>query len=862
MSSFIVSKLERKKTKHSNPFINFGTLGTTRYMTKFSDEQMRNQMIELYGYNHINLKTMLNSTERDENKTKLERLLSIENVYPVVELKKIKIDDGVEQNNSSLMTTSHELYFQNMLKKAEESESLKKKNISCTPQDDSVLNHLLNLSKRTKELKVMKYQPVYEEESNRSSVKIEIEEDKSIVIIDDIFEGGEGGGIVKNFTFLRTSYMEPTNGRYVIPITGFFVLNDTEAANRKYKKIDLQEYDGENQEQYFKKFNTYYAIPTDMTIDDATDKILPTKSFSSYEEVLNASSVDLNDYKRNKENCSKNVISRNYCSNEKSKAERIKALGIIQEIDKSEDFKRVDYPIPDELNLGAPSLPDEFFLTNQNFTDKILNKTKTEFNKWESQMQKGCDAKNKKETNRRLLTVNNTIMKKFFERVHRVKYNTELKKLGTIKDHSSVINKDYAKEDLGRTFTNTTNEQKKKIQMAIDQFEHNDYKREDHFSYPIIKRLINEIGIQAFSGNHADALYNTFDQISRTIDKSRQIDDDKKKDNVRYIFAGLLIIYAFIDDKRFIVNDQTLKQFYKYDNLKLWNNEDKYGEPSSLLYVAKVLHVMEQNDGQNNESEEKVYDELKKMIQRYLLIINEQNLKNRVKEKLDSYKIKTSRDEINDLMLYEVNTINTKRSSQGFNELISLQVRKSETNSLFKKIKNDNLKYMSTTFVDDENVAEAYDQVLKENRIEPIPNISSTLLKKSIADVIQKKLKKKLNNDVNSKKFYETIDALLSESNNDVKFIEMNLHKDYYKQNEKSKNNKGQKEKELDFVKKIKKYTFKSETFLSMKISSSEKKYIKLYCILLQLSNLLDETDEAEFKTSYIDYISERLEFV
>ena len=230
---FIVSDPELEKTNYQNPFLN-----ATKYTTQFSEEQLRNEMIELNGLNHTNLKTMISAIEKEKNVTTLQKFLANSNVYPVVKLKQIRIDDKLDAAGS--LTINHKQYFEEVLKLREGPvDKLTDKHLSCAALHDTVKDELLKLSEKTqefvhgKEYTQLAYQLV-EEDFN-----IDIEEDMSVAIIDYSVRSSKSSKKEKKkkkkttiesldpprFKFLK---LQPEKNTQKIAITGFVVINAKE----------------------------------------------------------------------------------------------------------------------------------------------------------------------------------------------------------------------------------------------------------------------------------------------------------------------------------------------------------------------------------------------------------------------------------------------------------------------------------------------------------------------------------------------------------------------------------------------------------------------------------------------------------
>lgn len=822
--SFIVSNPRLEKTKVANPFSYHDA--ENLYTTKFSDEQLRNEMIELNGYNHVNLKNMLESVEARE--TTLGNFLSFDSVYPVVAWNMIKINDQVEEEEH-IATTSHKKYFKDSTKTSQNNKEIPKKNdMSCTRLDSKVSESIeRQLKKDTKELIMTgDYKSPYKLNEEIQVVNINIEKGESFVMFTD--HNDETDMIIKrNFRFLRM----PSNMKIPIAIRGFLVMNTNEAG--EYEEINLNNYNlgDDEKKKIFEISNTYFSITSDMSIEKVIKTILPQQYPVKFEDELDASSVDLNAYKSTKEECSN--ITTFSCGREATATKRSK-MGVVQEIEDSEKVSRNNAQVPDHANSGAPSLPDDFFFTRDGKFDKQFKKVKSKFQVWEGKKGNESDETG---NNDEVTGLSNMAMKTYFKRAHKLKYNTELSGFD-VGENRSTVNEDYTAVYNLRPFVDTAIGQERKLSLAIEQF------RALRPSDPMkeqISAIIKSIGFQAARVITSDMYKTTFDQISKS-NKS-----DKMK---QYFCAATLIIFSQLEDKPFIVSKPELKSLYVHKGWPVFTNQKpKFEDSSSILYVSNVLHNLWKGPP-DAPDEQSIYDVLSKSVDMMLKVLNKnQNFNELFKRSAATRDSSSGRDDENDLHLYEGRPSGRRSPALHTSiKLSSLKMNSVPYTNIIELLKKAAAKGKKVGPKYIQNVNE-YKQVLQENDIE---DIDFDVSKEQLMNDILVKIEGEMTVEV--KNLTEAVQNLLKKPEEDVKFVEMNLHKDLYK----SKSS----DYAADMLTLIKKYQFKSETLLSMKTSSKFKKQLKLYCILVQLSKLLGEKKakgDVAFKKSYIEYISKAL---
>lgn len=828
--SFIVSNPRLEKTKLVNPFSYHDA--EHLYTTKFSDEQLRNEMIELNGYNHVNLKNMLEYVHDEARETTLGNFLSFDSVYPVVAWNMIKIDDQVEEEEQ-IATTSHKKYFKDSTKTPQNNNKQIPKviDMSCTRLDSKVSASITQqLEKDTKELIMTgDYKSPYELNEGMQVVNINIEKGESFVMFTD--DNNERDRIIKrDFRFLRM----PSNIK--IPITGFLVMNTNE--DGQYEEINLNNYNlGEDEKKkLFEISNTYFSITSDMSIEKVIKTIFPRQYPVKFEDELDASAVDLDAYKSTKEECSN--ITTFSCGREATATKRSE-MGVVKEIEDSEKVRRNNAQVPDQANSGAPSLPDDFFFTRDGKFDKQFKKVKSKFQAWE---EKKCNESDETGNNDEVTGLSNMAMKIYFKRAHKLKYNTELSGFD-VGENRSTVNEDYTAEYNLRSFVDTAIEQEQKVTKAIEQFR---ALRPSDPSEEKIIAIIKSVGFQA--SVNTQSMYATFDQISKANE------DDKRK---QYFSAATLIIYSQLEDKPFIVSKPELKSLYVHKSWPVFTNQEpkfKDDKCSSILYVSNVLHNL-----WKDSPEEIIYDNLRKSVAIMLKILKNNPDFALLFERFAATRDITSsgRDDENDLHLYEGRP--SGRRSPALHTSIKLSSLKinsvpyTETIELLKKAMANGKKEFGPKYIQNVNKRgeSEYKQVLRENDIEDIDLVDGISIQEQLINEILGKIEGAIGGgEIND--LTEAVKNLLDtprKPEEDVKFVEMNLHKDLYK----SKSS----DYATDMLTLIKKYQFKSETLLSMKTSSKFKKELKLYCILVQLSKLLsEEKANAAFKKSYIEYIS------
>lgn len=838
--SFIVSNPRLEKTKLENPF---SYHAEHLYTTKFSDEQLRNEMIELNGYSHVNLKNMLESIQNKARETTLGNFLSFESVYPVVAWNMIKIDDQVEEEEQ-IATTSHKKYFKDTTKTPQNKykEIPKQIDMSCTALDSKVSESIQQgLEKDTKELIMTgDYKSPYKLNEGIQVVNISIEKGESFVMfIDDERESV----IKRDFRFLRM----PSNIDIPIAITGFLVMNTNE--DGKYEEINLNNYNLEEDEKkkLFEISNTYFSITSDMSIEKVIKTILPRQSPVNFEDELDASSVDLDAYKSTKAECS-NITT--FSCGRGATATKRSEMGVVQEIEDSEKVRRNNAQVPDQANSGAPSLPDEFFFTRDGQFDDQFKKVKSKFQAWE---EKKCNESDEIGNNQEVTGLSNMSIKTYFKRDHKLKYNTELRGLD-VGENRSTVNEDYAAVYNLRPFVDTAREQEQKVSEAIAQFH---ALKTSGPRVPLsesekkISAIIKSIGFQALVRVRPESMYNTFNESS-------QFDDEKKQ----YFAAALFIIYSQLEDKPFIVSNPELKSLYVHKSWPVFTDQQPNFEDdkcSSILYVSNVLHIhnLWKDSSADKTPMEKIYKKLSKIV-KVLVEATKKDFPDLFKRFEATRDSTSGRDDANDLNLYEGRRSPVLHTSIKLSSLKIYSVSYTETVKLMKKAVANGKKEFGPKYIQNVNKRgeSEYKKVLRENDIkeEKEDRIDGI----SIGERLINKILGKIQDAMGEAEIVLLTEAVQN-LHEDVKFVEMNLHKDFMKdfmKDFKSSDNA------TSMLKLIKKYQFKSETLLSMKTSSKFKKELKLYCILVQLSKLLGEEKargDAAFKKSYIEYISNSL---
>lgn len=833
--SFIVSNPRLEKTKLENPFSYYAE---HMYTTKFSDEQLRNEMIELNGYSHVNLKNMLESVQNIARETTLGNFLSFESVYPVVAWNMIKIDDQVEEEEQ-INTTSHKKYFKDTTKTPQNTYKIIPKEIdmSCTKLDSKVSESIKQgLEKDTKELIMTgDYKSPYKLINLNKGIQvvnISIEKGESFVMFNDD-ERKRSLKIKKDFRFLRM----PSNIDIPIAITGFLVMNTNE--DGKYEEINLNNYNLEEDKKK-KKFeisNTYFSITSDMSIEKVIKTILPRQSPVNFEDELDASSVDLDAYKSTKAECSK--ITTFSCGRGAAATKRSET-GVVQEIEDSEKVRRNNVQVPDQANSGAPSLPDEFFFTRDGQFDDQFKKVKSKFQKWEK---KKCNESDETGNNQEVTGLSNMSMKTYFKRDHKLKYNTELRGLD-VAENRSAVNEDYAEVYSLRPFVDTARGQEQKVSEAIDQFKALNPSKP---SFPSelgekISAIIKSIGFQALVNPHN--MYKTFDVVVITSNF-----DDK---GIQYCAAALFIIYSQLEDKPFIVSKPELKSLYVHNSWPVFTDQrPNFKDDSSILYVSNVLYNLWEGTHEGTHMEN-IYENLIKSV-KGMLNLTKKDFPHLFKP-LEATRDSTSgRDDANDLNLYEGRRSPALHTSINLSSLKINSVSHTETIERLKKAVANGKKEFGPKYIQNVNKRgeSEYKRVLRENDIQE-DRIDGISIGEQLINEILGKIQSAMKGDEIGVLTEAVQKNLSKKPEEDVKFVEMNLHKDLYKSKSKDYT--------AEMLTLIKKYQFKSETLLSMKTSSKFKKELKLYCILVQLSKLLGEKEAKDaFKKSYIEYISKAL---
>ena len=889
---FIVSDPELEKTNYQNPFLN-----ATKYTTQFSEEQLRNEMIELNGLNHTNLKTMISAIEKEKNVTTLQKFLANSNVYPVVKLKQIRIDDKLDAAGS--LTINHKQYFEEVLKLREGPvDKLTDKHLSCAALHDTVKDELLKLSEKTKEFVHGKEYTQLAYQLVEEDFNIDIEEDMSVAIIDYSVRSSKSSKKEKKkkkkttiesldpprFKFLK---LQPEKNTQKIAITGFVVINAKEVdyytvidemvgggdhhKKNKCKSSGVQtitinkDYNEENEvrTKNFLKENTYYKL-SDISIEEAIEKILPVETISTSLAALNTTSFNINDYIDKDECSNKAVFDFGKAEIKTSKREK---KGIVQDIEAAGKVDRIYDLKQDNNSKAVPKLPRDFFNTKIKFNDVAI--LKDEFEKWE--IDKINELEQKQNTPTNTLSINTDMIKvvtSYFNKIHEIKYRSELKKEFKY-NNTTILNEYYSKEDPSRIFQNTTREQKQKINNAIDQFE--SFKNsEQTFEglkdelVKLIRLLIRSVGFQSLDLSNARTMYQLFVQSNNPRHKIGKLHERFLKKHTEYTsndrilgLAALYMMYSQLENKRFIVK-QGFDKFYDHRSWPLWEkNADN--DPSSILYIAHVIvdgPLGENMSLSSMKSVKKVYE----MIMFYVIFYlrYNDNLRQTVeKQKKDNMKdfdntiVNERHDDnassVNDLEFYENNSMRKIPKPATANKIFSSRTK----DALIAN--NSQLgphKYIKEVSSDEKSKGElefmsVLQKVLRENGLKhEVKERFKAIFSKHVDE-----LKVKLMERMERVKVKEYLDKIIDiEKSTDVIYSSKFVQKNFHNKDLVIKLNR-----DYDFIKKI---HFKTETLFASSISITDKMKVKLFCIVLQLLNLLDTNTFVEEKNKlYVEHL-------
>ena len=894
---FIVSDPELEKTNYQNPFFS-----GTKYTTQFSEEQTITEMIDLNGLNHVNLKTMISSVEKDNMKT-LQKFLANANVYPVVKkFVKIRIDDKLDGGGS---TISHKTYFRDVLKvQKDKSAKLTDNDLSCANLHKTVKDELKKLSENPKEFVHSKdyTQKVYEfGEVEEEDFAIDIEDDMSVAIIDYSVRSSESRKkgkkkkkkpTVESLDLPRLKFMklQPEKNTQKIAITGFVVINAKEVdyytvidemvgegdqhKKNKCKSSGVQtitinkDYNKENEvrSKNFLKENTYYKL-SDISIEEAIERILPLETISTSLAALNTTSFDMNDY-----------VDKNECSNsaifdfgkKDIKPSKRKTTGIVQDIETASTVDRIDDRKPDHANEVVPKLPQEFFNTKKKIKGDVISNLKDKFEGWENEIIKELERNQNRASN--TLSINKDIIKfvtNYFNKTHEIKYRSELK--DEMKDNTAILNEYYSIDDPSRIFQNVN--RKDQTKKTIAQFE--SFKNDEKFfsslnrtltqglaniTIEMIPILIESVGFPTLELSNARSMYSLFIQSNDPNDKkyeriySRR-DNLKKAPPVDRILAlaALYIIYSQLENKSFHVKPG-FEKFYEHQSWPLWEKKNtEFEDPSPILYVAHVfvdrLMALAPDEVQKYEipmlsikTVKKTYDTIELYVKIHLAMND--NIKSFLADKrkeLEKTIVIDNDDDnasaVNDLELYEKNSVVKRPKLVTTEKMFSTRTKgvsvtnNSQLGPQKYKVTSDGRSEGNSEFKD------ALTKVLGENDLKH--NVKNNF-NADFGEQIEK-LRETLGEEISKK-------IVAIKNSKDEIYLSRVVQKSFH-------------DKEL--VKKlgykfVREIYFKSETLFASSISITEKMKVKLFCVVLKLLIIAEEAEEK--KRLYVEHLKEVFE--
>lgn len=900
---FIVSDPELKKTNYQNPFFS-----GTKYTTQFSEEQTITEMIDLNGLNYINLKTMISTVEKDNMKTLLHKFLANANVYPVVnKFVKKRIDDKLDGDNS---TISHETYFKDVLKlQKDKSVKLTDNDLSCANLHETVKNELLKLSENPKEFVHKKdyTQKVYEfREVEKEDFAIDIEDDMSVAIIDYSIRSSESRKkgkkkkkkpTVESLDLPRLKFLklQPEKNTQKIAITGFVVINAKEVdyytvidemvgegdqhKKNKCKSSGVQtitinkDYNKENEvrSKNFLKENTYYKL-SDISIEEAIERILPLETISTSLAALNTTSFDMNDYV-DKNECSNSAIF-DFGKKDIQPSKR-KTTGIVQDFETAGKVYRIDDRKPKNTNKVVPKLPKDFFNTNREFKGDIISNLKDKFEEWENEIIQELESNQDAASN--TLSINKDMIKvvtNYFNKTHEIKYRSELKK--EIKDNTPILNEYYSRDDPSRIFQNVN--RKDQIKKTIAQFE--SFKNDEkifsslnriltqglaNITIEMIPILIESVGFPTLELSNARSMYSLFIQSNDPNDKKyKRIysrgENLKKAPPVDRILAlaALYIIYSQLENKSFHVKPG-FEKFYEHQSWPLWEKNTKFEDPSPILYVAHVfverLVALAPYEFEKYEismsaikTVKKAYDTIVLYVKIHLAINDK--IKNFLADKrkeLEKTIVIDNGDDnasaVNDLELYEKNSMGERPKQVTIEKMFSTRTK-------------------GVSVTNNSQLGPQKYEVTSDGRSEGNSEFKDTL--KKVLD--ENDLKHKINNfnaDFGAqieklRKREEEISQKISDIKNEAddiyssRFVQKSFHDKELVKKLGKLGKLGYK-----FVREI---YFKSETLFASSISITEKMKVKLFCVVLKLLNLFiakEDKEAEENKRLYVEHLKE-----
>ena len=630
---FVVSDAELEKTNYENPL----RFGSARYIAQFTEEQVRNGIIELNGTNNLNVRKMLNDVEKKTQSTTLHEFLSLGNVYPVVALEKLKIDD-----NSGEYT--QEAYFDRFLTDRDDNNFAPpsvQKDFSCVGLHAEVEEALKKTFKQPKEKLIGQFPVVYEkEEVDVRRAEIDVGDCMSAAIIDTVFfMGGESATRFKLIRICPGGNASNASDR-LIPIKGFLVLNEesyhynysdtsteirggdasrnvktsgkTGKHSKKSKKskksktsnssvshenacksvvvrtvevtADYGEIGNEVKKVNFEKNNTYFKLASsedgsypNMSLEDFVESVVPTESVSSYVQALGATSFDTSKYEGKNEGCSTLPIvdcGRADNSAATTDAGERTTKGVVHDAEGAEKVKRVHHPRPVKINENSPSLPDQMFLTHKEFSGKEVQKM---FDKWHKSH--SGDSNKVVSTEKPLDEKFVRHVRTFFSRTHEVKYKSELEdQKAAILGDREIVNEAHAREDFQRVFQTSTREQDRKKKMAIGQFK----------SFRDTDKLFDQLTnlSDKAAAEVVERIPTLIDSIGFQALQPRNarymyqtfvdvcVQYPKRMiESIILILIPIYIVYSQIENKPFITK-VGFEEFYEHESWPLWKEEE------------------------------------------------------------------------------------------------------------------------------------------------------------------------------------------------------------------------------------------------------------------------------------------------
>jgi hypothetical protein len=838
-------------------------------------------MIELNGLNHTNLKTMLTAVEN--NFTTLQDFFSIGNIFPVVKIKKLRIDDDVEEDHDS--TINHEQYFREALKvDARTPEKIKDpRDLSCTALHLDVEKELMKLFTKTSQfIHSEHYTPVYTpEEFQEGDITIDIEDGMSVAIIDYsvVLSDDESSARKKRkkkatkaledrlklpkFKFLKLQTQGNSEEKQKIAITGFLVVNvekdyyevndivdedsiNSEGRGRKYKntvkKIQIDEnYEGDKDDtertRKFQKENTYYTLQN-IQIEEAIEKIIQSERISTSLESLNPTPIVV-----------KNKSGEKVCSNEAIfdfgkgviKSMRQKTTGLVQDIEAAEKVRRVSDSKPNNVNVGAPTLPDAFFHTKKRIEIEPLRKM---FRTWEEGVIDNVESQNFQSKEEGIVSNQETSknMKAYFNQVHQVKYMSELKG-ERITNHSITYNEEHFAYDSQQILQNVQN--RDQGDSAITQFK--SFKDNGSFEVlpdelvTLIEVLIESVGFRSLQENYAISIFEWF------VLKFYGTYTTKKRQAPVYIcilmVAGLYIVHSQIENKRFILAPG-FDQYYEHESWPLWNKNTEFNDRSCILYAVQVIHEKFRAEIPSDKTVEDGYKMMKYLIDKQIIpeffkkewkkLQNERNVSNAI-ELVSGHENDDNQE--NDLTLCEKEIRKIPKESIG-------KLWSTERKSISEVDSKGPEKYTRNEYTRNkkEKFREVLKKVLNENGFEYSGSTEFDTEFREHVFEIQKSYNDDLSKSIN--KIKQSTEVSIQ-----AKFVQANVHKDLFLQHSDIF-------KDNDTFNFANKFSFRSETLLGSSISMKEKVAVKLFCIMMHLLKLSNEKNDNfdQLRKAYLKY--------